>query len=51
MNTILYIAILFSSLSLNAQQPVQWDFSYNQTKETVELNAKIEDGWHIYSHI
>ena len=49
MNTILYIAVLLSSFSSNAQQPVQWDFSYNQTNETVELTATIEDGWHIYS--
>lgn len=49
MNTILYIAVLLSSFSSNAQQPVQWNFSYNQTNETVELTAKIEDGWHIYS--
>jgi len=48
MNTLLYIAILFGAYT-PSDKPVQWDFSYNQTIETVEMTATIDDGWHIYS--
>jgi hypothetical protein len=45
----LFSLFIFSSFLSISQEVVKWDFSYNPTTKMVELKAKIEEGWHLYS--
>ena len=44
----IFIFLLFSSLSFS-QEKVTWSYSYDSVNEELILEAKIEEGWHLYS--
>lgn len=44
------LLFIFSiSLQTFGQSKIQWDFSYNQELDAIEMTATIADGWHLYS--
>lgn len=45
---VLIISIFISVLSFG-QDEVDWDFSFNSEESAIEIHAKIQDGWHLYS--
>jgi len=49
MKSVLLIISILSSLSLYGQNEVQWTFSYNSASNSVEAEAVIAEGWHLYS--
>ena len=40
--------LLITSLGFS-QEVVEWSYSYNKEESTIAIDAKIEDGWHLYS--
>ena len=40
---------LLITTSIIAQKTVKWSTSFDETKEQVNFNAKIEKGWHLYA--
>lgn len=41
-----FIFISFLGLS---QSKIQWTYSYNENLNTIDIQANIADGWHLYS--
>jgi thiol:disulfide interchange protein DsbD len=39
------------SLESYSQEKVLWSYHYDETNEELVLDAKIADGWHIYSQV
>lgn len=46
---IIAVFTILCSPVLMAQQVVEWSAVYNSEEEVVVFDAKIEEGWHIYS--
>ena len=44
-----FLFLTFSALSLQAQDKVKWETSFNKEKNSIEFKAVIADGWHLYS--
>lgn len=50
MKRIFLILITFIlTFTAQAQDVVSWDFSFNPKTNQIEMTAKIQDGWHLYS--
>ena len=49
MKGIFLIISVFCAFLSFGQEKVTWDFSYDNGTNTIEIKAKIEDGWHLYS--
>lgn len=50
MKRIFLILIMFIlTFTTQAQDVVSWDFSFNPKTNQIEMTAKIQDGWHLYS--
>ena len=47
--TLSFIAIAILSFTGFSQSHVEWDFSFDSEKKVVLAEAKIEEGWHLYS--
>lgn len=45
---LLLLFMVISKLSFG-QTKIQWTYAYNQDLKTVEIQAIIADGWHLYS--
>ena len=46
----IYLCVsLLITTSIIAQKTVKWSTSFDETKEQVNFNAKIEKGWHLYA--
>jgi len=46
---LLFFFLLFISSLGFSQTKIQWSYSYNQELKTIEIQAVIADGWHLYS--
>lgn len=46
---LLLISFLLSSFISLSQTKIMWNFAYNQESKTVEIQATLADGWHLYS--
>lgn len=46
----IFIFLLFAGLSFS-QEKVTWSYSYDGVNEELVLEAKIADGWHLYSQV
>lgn len=49
MRIILIISFLFSIHQFWAQDKVEWTVLFNAEEGKIKFNAKLNDGWHIYS--
>ena len=49
MNRISLCVSLLITTSIIAQKTVKWSTSFDETKQQVNFNAKIEKGWHLYA--
>ena len=49
MRAVLIFLLFCFPIIVSAQSKVVWDVTYNAKSESVEFNAKIEKGWHMYS--
>jgi hypothetical protein len=45
---VFFIFLTFSSLSFS-QSVIEWEVSYIQSQNSIELKATLSDGWHLYS--
>jgi hypothetical protein len=45
---ILFIFLVFG-LTINAQGKVVWDVKYDPNSSSIQLNAVVSEGWHLYS--
>jgi thiol:disulfide interchange protein DsbD len=48
MKILLVIFCLFSFYSIS-QNEIKWEIDYDKTESELKFNAKMADGWHIYS--
>ncbi len=46
---LLLIFLTFFTFSGFGQSKIQWSYSYNKEQKTIEIQATIADGWHLYS--
>lgn len=49
MKVFLSVLIVFTSLTLFAQEKVVWSYMYNPVDHQILIKAEIADGWHLYS--
>jgi hypothetical protein len=45
----LFIFISFLSTSAFSQEKIQWNFDYVAFPSSIQISAKIENGWHLYA--
>lgn len=45
----IFICITILSQSALSQTVVDWTYDYSKESSTITLNAKMQDGWHLYS--
>lgn len=46
---IIVLFFIFFSLSGIAQSKIQWTYTYNSEGKTIDIQANIAEGWHLYS--
>lgn len=44
-----FLFLCFVSFLGFGQSKIQWTYTYNSVQKTIEIQAKIADGWHLYS--
>jgi thiol:disulfide interchange protein DsbD len=44
-----FIFLVFLSFTGVGQGKIKWVYSYNPDQKTIDIQAKIVDGWHLYS--
>ena len=49
MKGILLVVSIFSVFLSYGQEEVSWNFSFDNGTNTITIEAKIEEGWHLYS--
>lgn len=47
--TLSFIALAILSFTGLSQSHVEWDFYFDSEREVIVADAKIEEGWHLYS--
>ena len=46
---LILLFLVFFSFAGVGQSKIQWAYSYNPDQKTIDIKAKIADGWHLYS--
>lgn len=48
-NLLIVLLLSLNSLISFGQSKIQWTYSYNPETKTIEIEANIGEGWHLYS--
>ncbi|MEJ6776782.1 MAG: protein-disulfide reductase DsbD family protein [Crocinitomicaceae bacterium] len=49
LKTLIFLLFTLVSTLLFSQEKVKWIYSFNSESSTVQINAIIDEGWHLYS--
>jgi thiol:disulfide interchange protein DsbD len=49
MRGILFVCAIFVALNSSSQEPVNWEFSFDNEFDNLTMKATLDEGWYLYS--